>query len=69
LSIFFKLEKPPVQHLEGFILLPKEGGDLNFKIFFFGFFFGTLEVTTLVWWKTEIGYCYDVVIDQKLSPK
>jgi hypothetical protein len=43
--------------------------NLNFKIYFFGFFLGTLEVTTLVWWKMEIGYCYDVVIDQKLSPK
>jgi len=28
LSIFFKFEKPPVKHLEGFILLPKEGGEL-----------------------------------------
>jgi hypothetical protein len=27
LSILFKLEKPLVEHLEGFILLPKEGGD------------------------------------------
>jgi len=30
LSILFKLEKPPVKHLEGFILLPKEGGKLQF---------------------------------------
>jgi hypothetical protein len=28
LSIFFKLEKPPIEHLEVFILLSKEGGDL-----------------------------------------
>jgi hypothetical protein len=28
LSILFKLEKPPVKHLEGFILLPKESGKL-----------------------------------------
>jgi hypothetical protein len=28
LSIFFELEKPPVEHFEGFILLPKEGGKL-----------------------------------------
>jgi hypothetical protein len=28
LSIFFKLEKPLVMHLEGFILLPKESGEL-----------------------------------------
>jgi hypothetical protein len=28
LSILFKLDKPPVEHLEGFILLPKEGGEL-----------------------------------------
>jgi hypothetical protein len=26
LSILFKLEKPPVEHFEGFIFLPKEGG-------------------------------------------
>jgi hypothetical protein len=32
LSILFKLEKPPVKHLEGFILMPREGGDL--QIFF-----------------------------------
>jgi hypothetical protein len=29
LSIFFKLEKPLVQHLEGFILLSREGGKLQ----------------------------------------
>jgi hypothetical protein len=28
LSIIFKLEKLPVEHLEGFILLPREGGKL-----------------------------------------
>jgi hypothetical protein len=28
LSILFKLEKPLVEHLEGFILLPREGGEL-----------------------------------------
>jgi hypothetical protein len=28
LNIFFKLERPHVEHLEGFILLPKEGGKL-----------------------------------------
>jgi hypothetical protein len=28
LSILFKLEKPPVEHLEGFIFLPKESGEL-----------------------------------------
>jgi hypothetical protein len=28
LSIFFELEKPPVEHLESFILLSKEGGEL-----------------------------------------
>jgi len=34
LSILFKLEKPPLKHLDGFILLPREGGKLqkNFKI-------------------------------------
>jgi hypothetical protein len=33
LSILFKLEKPPIEHLEGFILLPREGGELqkNFR--------------------------------------
>jgi len=31
-SILFKLEKPPIEHFEGFILLPKEGGEL--QIFF-----------------------------------
>jgi len=29
MNIFFKLEKPHVEHLEGFILLPKEGGELQ----------------------------------------
>jgi hypothetical protein len=29
LSILFKLEKPPVEHFEGFIFLPKEGGELQ----------------------------------------
>ncbi len=29
LNIFFELEKPHVEHLEGFILLPKEGGKLQ----------------------------------------
>jgi hypothetical protein len=29
LSIFFKLEKPFVEHLEGFILLSREGGELQ----------------------------------------
>jgi hypothetical protein len=29
LSILFKLEKPFVKHLEGFILLPKKGGKLQ----------------------------------------
>jgi hypothetical protein len=29
LSILFKLEKPLVEHLEGFILLSKEGGKLQ----------------------------------------
>jgi hypothetical protein len=28
LSILFKLEKPPIEHLEGFIPLPKKGGEL-----------------------------------------
>jgi len=28
LSIIFKLEKPLVEHLEGFILLSREGGEL-----------------------------------------
>jgi hypothetical protein len=28
LNILFKLEKPHVEHLEGFILLSKEGGKL-----------------------------------------
>jgi hypothetical protein len=30
LNILFKLEKPPTEHLEGFILLMKEGGELQF---------------------------------------
>jgi hypothetical protein len=29
LSIIFKLEKPPVEHFEGFILLSKEGDKLQ----------------------------------------
>ncbi len=29
LSILFKVEKPPVKHLEGFILLSREGGELQ----------------------------------------
>jgi hypothetical protein len=29
LSILFKLEKPPIKHLEGFILLPIERGGLQ----------------------------------------
>jgi hypothetical protein len=35
LSILFKLEKPLVEHFEGFILSPKEGGELqkNFRTF------------------------------------
>jgi hypothetical protein len=35
LSILFKLEKPLVKHLEGFVFLPKKGGELqkNFKTF------------------------------------
>jgi hypothetical protein len=28
LSILFKLKKPPVKHLEGFILLSRKGGEL-----------------------------------------
>jgi hypothetical protein len=28
LSIFFKLEKTPVKHLDGFIFLLREGGEL-----------------------------------------
>ncbi len=32
LSILFKLEKPLIEHFEGFILLPREGGEL--QIFF-----------------------------------
>jgi hypothetical protein len=36
LSILFKLEKPHVKHLEGFILLPKKGGKLHnfFRTFY-----------------------------------
>jgi hypothetical protein len=35
MSIPFKLKKLPVKHLEGFILLPKEAGELQnfFKTF------------------------------------
>jgi len=29
LCILFEFEEPPVKHLEGFILLPKEGGELQ----------------------------------------
>jgi hypothetical protein len=29
LSILFKLEKPRVEHREGFILLPRKGGELQ----------------------------------------
>jgi hypothetical protein len=29
MSILFKLEKPLVEHFEGSILLPKEGGELK----------------------------------------
>jgi hypothetical protein len=32
LSIFFELEKPAIEHLEGFIRLLREGGEL--QIFF-----------------------------------
>jgi len=32
LGILFEFEKPPIEHLEGFILLPREGGEL--QIFF-----------------------------------
>jgi hypothetical protein len=32
LGILFEFEKPPIEHLEGFILLPKKGGKLQ-KIF------------------------------------
>jgi hypothetical protein len=28
LNIFFKLEKPFVEHLEGFVFLPRESGKL-----------------------------------------
>jgi hypothetical protein len=28
LSILFKLEKPLIEHLEGFILLPRKGSEL-----------------------------------------
>jgi hypothetical protein len=30
MNILFKLEKPHVEHLEGFIFLPIEGGELQF---------------------------------------
>ncbi len=33
-NIRFKLEKPHVEHLEGFILLPKEGGKGKLQYFF-----------------------------------
>jgi hypothetical protein len=33
LSIFFKFEKPPIEHLEGFILLSREGGCIIFSKF------------------------------------
>jgi len=29
LGILFEFEKPPIEHLEGFILLPREGGELK----------------------------------------
>jgi hypothetical protein len=29
LNILFELEKPPIKHLEGFILLLREGGELQ----------------------------------------
>jgi hypothetical protein len=29
MNIFFRLEKPLVEHFEGFILLPKESGELQ----------------------------------------
>jgi hypothetical protein len=29
LSILFELEKPPIEHLEGFILLSRESGELH----------------------------------------
>jgi hypothetical protein len=29
LSILFKLEKPPIEHLEGFILLPRKVSELH----------------------------------------
>jgi hypothetical protein len=35
LGIVFELEKPPIEHLEGFILLLREGGEL--QIFFKNF--------------------------------
>jgi hypothetical protein len=28
LNILFELEKPPIEHFEGFILLSREGGEL-----------------------------------------
>jgi hypothetical protein len=35
LNILFNLEKPPIEHLQGFILLSREGDELqkNFKTF------------------------------------
>jgi hypothetical protein len=35
LSIIFKLEKPSMEHLEGFILLPRESGKLQIFSEFF----------------------------------
>ncbi len=29
LGMLFEFEKPPVEHLEGFILLPRKGGELQ----------------------------------------
>ncbi len=41
LGILFEFEKPPVKHLKGFILLPKESGELQK-------FFGTFD------WKFQL---------------
>jgi hypothetical protein len=41
LGILFEFEKPPVKHLEGFIFLPREGGELQN-------FFGTFD------WKFQL---------------
>jgi hypothetical protein len=30
MGILFEFENPPVEHFEGFILLPREGGKLQF---------------------------------------